>query len=112
MSEKESERCWDHEDCPLDDCDGELQQQDKFNVMCLDCEAVFSHYRRGCFHWLKKDFETVAKKKRAVTDGGGSLECEACGMLIENEQNLSPLKYKGETVQACPGCHGAAGGGN
>jgi hypothetical protein len=65
-----SERTWDHEDCPRDDCEGELEQQDKFNVMCLSCEDVFSHYRRGSFHWLEdSDFETVAKKK-LVTDGG------------------------------------------
>lgn len=35
------ERFWDHEDCPHDWCDGEIQQQDKYNVMCLDCEAVW-----------------------------------------------------------------------
>ena len=36
--------------------------------------------------------------------------CELCGVEIENDANLSPIKYNGATVKACPGCHGAAGG--
>lgn len=64
---------WDHEDCPLDDCDGELQQQDKFNVMCLGCEAVWTHVKSGTKHYLQtEDFETVAEKPVAMTDGGNT----------------------------------------
>lgn len=71
-----SDRCWDHEDCPRDDCDGELQQQDRFNVMCLSCEAVFAHYRRGDRHWLEdEDYETVAQK-RMMADGSGDPDVE------------------------------------
>jgi len=45
-----------------------------------------------------------------ATDGGENLECELCGAEIENEANLSPIEdTDGETKQACPGCHGAAG---
>lgn len=62
---------WDHEDCPLDGCDGELQQQDKFNVMCLECEAVWTHVKSETKHCLQtEDFVTVAEKPVAMTDGG------------------------------------------
>jgi hypothetical protein len=64
-------RYWDHEDCPHDDCDGELSQQDRFNVMCLSCERVWTHYKTESKHKLQTaDFETVAEKPRVATDGG------------------------------------------
>jgi nucleoside 2-deoxyribosyltransferase len=63
---------WDHEDCPRKDCDGELQHQDKFNVMCLSCERVWSHVKTETKHLLQtEDFETVAEKPVAVPDGDG-----------------------------------------
>jgi hypothetical protein len=34
MSES-STSIWDGKDCPRNGCDGELQQQDRINVMCL-----------------------------------------------------------------------------
>jgi len=45
------------------------------------------------------------------SDGSGDeLECELCGIEIVNGANLSPIEdADGETKQACPGCHGAAG---
>ena len=64
-------RTWDHEDCPRDDCDGELQQQDQFNVMCLSCESVWSHIKSETKHYLQtQDFETVAEKPVVMADGG------------------------------------------
>lgn len=65
-----TELCWDHEDCPRDGCDGELQQQDRFNVMCLKCERVFTHQKDDDEHRLIHDCEFVARKPRAMTDGG------------------------------------------
>jgi len=45
-------------------------------------------------------------------DTGAPHECELCGQPIYTELNLAPIENgDGETVQACPGCHGAAGGG-
>lgn len=35
---------WDNRDCP-NDCNGQLQQQDKYNVMCTTCKEVFTHVR-------------------------------------------------------------------
>jgi hypothetical protein len=64
---------WDDEPCPEEDCDGDLQQQDQFNVMCLDCEAVWTHIKWDDErHELQTaDGETVATKRRTVmTDGG------------------------------------------
>lgn len=62
---------WDHENCPRDDCEGELQQQDEFNVLCLSCEDVWTHYNTGSEHILiTPDQETVARKPHAATDGG------------------------------------------
>jgi len=62
---------WDHEDCPEDDCDGDLEQQDRFNVMCLACEAVWTHVTYESVHRLVTvDDETAAEKKRVATDGG------------------------------------------
>jgi len=73
MSDTDSngtEWCWDHEDCPRDHCDGELQQQDRLNVMCLECETVFTHQKDDDEHRLIHDCEFVARKSRAKTDGG------------------------------------------
>jgi len=64
-------RCWDHEDCPRDDCEGELEQQDQFNVMCTTCERIWAHIKWGNSHELQtKRGEKVAEKPIAVTDGG------------------------------------------
>ena len=70
---------WDREDCPEDDCDGELQQQDEFNVMCLSCEVIWSHIAFPTEHQLQtKTGQTVARKDRRVaTDGGQSTDALA-----------------------------------
>lgn len=58
-----SELYWDCEDCPRDGCKGELQQQDRYNVMCLDCEEVFAHYRDESTHYLvDENSDTVTEK--------------------------------------------------
>ena len=63
--------CWDHEDCPRDDCEGELEQQDRFNVSCLECRNVWTHVEWGDKHVLQTaDGETVAEKPIAKADGG------------------------------------------
>jgi hypothetical protein len=52
---------WDGKNCPRDNCEGELQQQDEANVMCLACERVWFHYRRARQHTLaNQDGENVA----------------------------------------------------
>jgi hypothetical protein len=33
---------WDGEDCPATFCSGTLEQQDQFNVMCLECRGVWA----------------------------------------------------------------------
>lgn len=55
--------CWDHEDCPEDGCDGELQQQDRFNVMCLSCETVWGHSRTNSEHRLLTEDSEIAARK-------------------------------------------------
>jgi len=68
-----TERCWDNEECPRDGCGGELQQQDKCNVMCLSCEGICSHVKTETTHYLQTaDFETVAEKSIAMADGGAN----------------------------------------
>mgnify|MGYP000215221440 CR=1 FL=1 len=68
-----TELCWDHEDCPRDDCSGELQQQDRFNVLCLSCEGVWTYVKTSTAHLLQTaDCETVATKPIAMSDGGQS----------------------------------------
>ena len=63
--------CWDQEACPRDNCSGELQQQDRFNVLCLACEGVWTHVKTGTTHSLQTAaFETVATKHIARTDSG------------------------------------------
>lgn len=55
MSEQNGvNRRWDHEDCPEDGCNGELQEQDNINVMCLSCEAVYTHGVDERGHFLGK----------------------------------------------------------
>ena len=44
---------WDGYECP-NDCSGELQQQDRFNVMCLECEDVWTHMKSDDAHWLQQ----------------------------------------------------------
>ncbi|ELZ23512.1 hypothetical protein C475_14603 [Halosimplex carlsbadense 2-9-1] len=64
-------QCWDHEDCPRDGCDGELQQQDRFNAMCLTCENAWGHVRDQTTHYLQnEDGEIVVEKPVAAADGG------------------------------------------
>ena len=84
MSKKDTEdfgtgmkRFWDDEDCPHDWCEGELQQQDRFNVMCLQCESAWSHIRLPATynepekHCLQDaDGELWAEKPAVATDGG------------------------------------------
>jgi hypothetical protein len=62
--------CWDHEDCPRGECDGELQQQDEYNVMCLSCERVWAHWKNADEHHLvSPDEKTVARKDRTLQAG-------------------------------------------
>lgn len=63
--------CWDDKDCPRESCDGDLQQQDRFNVMCLNCERVWVHYKDETAHYLTDQYgENVAEKPRVGNDGG------------------------------------------
>lgn len=88
------EMTWDHEPCPLDGCEGELQQQDDYNVMCLDCEAVFVHVTDDSMHYLvDQNHTTAAEKNKLVTDGGQEdsgvrrelpVDCPLCGEPIED----------------------------
>jgi len=65
---------WDHEECPHEDCDGELQQQGDANVMCLSCEDVWGHHKNDEEHYLvSKASNIVARKPRVETDGGREL---------------------------------------
>lgn len=62
---------WDHEECPRDDCEGELQQQDEWNVICLECETVWAHYTDATHHELvDENADVVTRKRRVATDGG------------------------------------------
>jgi len=70
---------------------------------CEDCDEPIT----GTPRWYYGD--AYHRDCLYAADGAG-LECEVCGISIENELNLAPIEYEGETVQACPGCHGAAGG--
>jgi len=66
--------CCDHEACPREDCNSNLQQQDVFTVMYHMCERVWSHYTTGDEHILSTSGqETVARKPRVATDGGVNL---------------------------------------
>ncbi|ELY68864.1 hypothetical protein [Natrinema versiforme] len=74
--------CWDHEDCPRENCEGELQQQDQYNVMCLSCERVWTHVRSETTHSLQTaNFETVAEKPVTMADGGTSPETDCDGKV-------------------------------
>lgn len=53
---------WTDEPCPHDDCDGQLQQQDDYNVMCLDCRSVFVHVAGDGHHLVDRNNQTVAKR--------------------------------------------------
>lgn len=37
----------------LEDCDGALQHQNRVNVLCVECEDLFTHYRRDGRHRLE-----------------------------------------------------------
>lgn len=79
---------WDQEGCPVDGCDGDLEQQDQFNVMCLTCEEVWTHVKYQSVHRLvNADDETVDEKKRVVADGG------------ENEQPISKATPTGRSAR-------------
>ncbi|NHN64325.1 hypothetical protein G9463_13605 [Haloarcula sp. JP-Z28] len=79
-----TELCWDHEDCPRDDCDGGLQQQDRFNVLCLACEGVWTYVKTSTAHLLQTaDCETVATKPIAMSDGGRVSEADIESILDE-----------------------------
>lgn len=58
---------WDHESCPLGWCDGDLEQQDRFNVMCLSCERAWGHMKDEDYHYLVgSNGESVTKKNRTL----------------------------------------------
>lgn len=54
---------WDQEDCPQPQCDGELQQQDDHNVMCLSCGEVWSHWTFDDYHALADENGSVRVTK-------------------------------------------------
>ncbi|QGX95917.1 hypothetical protein EI982_14545 [Haloplanus rallus] len=70
-----SSRTWDGEDCPHENCDGDLQNQGDANVMCLSCGDVWGHHKNDEEHYLvSKGSNIVARKPRVETDvenGGG-----------------------------------------
>ncbi|WP_337653199.1 hypothetical protein [Halomontanus rarus] len=83
-----SSRCWDGEECP--GCGGELQQQDRYNVACLDCEGAWGHSKDDDHHYLQTASGYVVTKKPRTgddreirTDGGesrdGTKQCPRCG---------------------------------
>ncbi|WP_251342405.1 hypothetical protein [Haloplanus halophilus] len=79
-------RIWDHEDCPRDACDGELQQQDDFNVMCLSCEEVWGHHKNDEEHYLvSKESNIVARKPR---DEVSDHYCEICSTEFQTIARL------------------------
>ena len=73
-------------------------QSDDTGRRCAHCDGEIGgtpiHNRGEAYH------------SRCAFEG----HCELCGIDIDNDANLSPIKYNGTTVKACPGCHGAAGG--
>jgi len=59
---------WDYEDCPNGECDGELQQQDEYDVMCLGCEDIWTHYQTPSEHTLiTAEGVTVARVEREAS---------------------------------------------
>jgi hypothetical protein len=83
------ERTWDDEPCPRDGCEGELQQQDDYNVMCLECEDVFVHVTDESKHYLTdQDHTTAAEKEKLVTDGGYLTDCDECGFPLRHGENV------------------------
>lgn len=100
---------WDHEPCPLEDCDGELQQQDRFNVLCLECGAVFGHLKDETDHILTDDSaRTVHTKPRVMTDGGTcsdeTVQCVECGSDLTDPKNAGDPDINGEWVCVRPVC--------
>lgn len=94
--------CWDHEDCPRDDCDGELQQQDRFNVMCLSCEHVWMHWKDETDHVLEtEDHETVARKPRVATDGGVDQDDGDVSHVVLNLTREEALTLHDYATHAC-----------
>lgn len=89
---------WDGEDCPREDCDGELQHQDGVNVMCLSCEFVWGHYKTERQHKLVTvDGRTDARKSRSAGDGG-SVRCPdpECDWSIADDGSVSTFGAVGD----------------
>ncbi|SDJ32239.1 hypothetical protein SAMN05216226_102126 [Halovenus aranensis] len=117
--------CWDHHDCPTEDCDGELQQQDKVNVVCLSCDGWWSHVAGSTTHFLvTATGEKVLEKPIAVTDGGplpadlnhrsGEFLGELNGLVVRGpceETGLPVLEIHGEDGMAAVECPETAVGG-
>lgn len=40
------------EDCPTEDCDGDLEYPTQGEAMCSDCDGIFIHEIRGNRHLL------------------------------------------------------------
>lgn len=94
---------WTGRDCPEEDCDGDLQQQDWMNVMCLSCERVWMHSRDSKNHKLRtQTFDTVAEEPILATDGGvdqddGEVEHQIIATAIaEEERKYKPRERGGE----------------
>jgi|GEM_PF-2656928 len=68
---------WDDVDCPRVQCDGDLQQQDEFNVMCLECEEVWSHVIENDEHLLVSVAGKIIKRKDRVMADGGEIDPES-----------------------------------
>ncbi|QCC57272.1 hypothetical protein [Natrinema thermotolerans] len=84
---------WDDADCPNNHCNGTLQQQDFYNVLCLECDDVFQHMKTEDEHWLvTSDFETVVqvpKSKPASDETTG----DSCGCLTGRMQSSTPSEW-------------------
>lgn len=105
--------CWDGHSCPIGGCDGELQQQDRFNVLCLECETVWTHYVTDEEHILSRpDQQHEFTKPRAETDGGREQSgdridrgCPNCGCEKTETDRGWPSDQASETLrEQCAGC--------
>jgi len=85
-------RCWDDDACPREDCDGRLQQVDRLNVACLECEQGWSHIKTDDEHRLvDAESEIVARKPRMMADGGFRSTEDEWSRRITSEGGINEL---------------------